>query len=71
MNDNEAIPSDSLLRRQPWNKGKLIGAKPPPRASHVWSAPPCHAISDIDQALVVSQGDRICDPLADYNIPST
>ena len=33
MNDNEAIPS----RRQPWNKGKLIGAKPPLRASHVWS----------------------------------
>jgi hypothetical protein len=21
----------------PWNKGKLIGAKPPLRASHVWS----------------------------------
>ena len=33
MNDNEAIPS----RRQPWNKGKLIGAKPPLRASQVWS----------------------------------
>jgi hypothetical protein len=32
MND-EAIP----LRRQPWNKGKLIGAKPPLRASNVWS----------------------------------
>ncbi len=24
-------------RRQPWNKGKLIGAKPPLRPSHVWS----------------------------------
>jgi hypothetical protein len=23
-------------RPQPWNKGKLIGAKPPLRASHVW-----------------------------------
>jgi integrase len=33
MNENEAIPP----RRQPWNKGKLIGAKPPPRAGHVWS----------------------------------
>ena len=32
MND-EAIPS----RRQPWNKSKLIGAKPPLRGSYVWS----------------------------------
>src|SRR5215468_3273699 len=37
MNDNEAIPSSSPSRRQPWNKGKLIGAKPPLRPSHVWS----------------------------------
>jgi hypothetical protein len=37
MNDNEAIPSNSPLRRQPWNKGSLIGAKPPLRASQVWS----------------------------------
>jgi hypothetical protein len=31
MNDNEAIQSCSRPRRQPWNKGKLIGAKPPLR----------------------------------------
>ena len=37
MNDNGAILSSSPPRRQPWNKGKLIGAKPPLRASHVWS----------------------------------
>ena len=24
-------------RRPPWNKGKLVGAKPPLRPSHVWS----------------------------------
>ena len=24
-------------RREPWNKGKLIGAKPPLRTRHVWS----------------------------------
>ena len=24
-------------RRIPWNKGKLIGAKPPLRSKHVWS----------------------------------
>ena len=36
MSDNEAC----LLRsptRTPWNKGKLIGAKPPLRPKHVWS----------------------------------
>ena len=26
-----------ILARQPWNKGKLIGAKPPLRSKHVWS----------------------------------
>ena len=26
-------------RRLPWNKGKLVGAKPPLRPSHVWSIP--------------------------------
>ena len=25
------------LRRIPWNKGKIVGAKPPLRPSHVWS----------------------------------
>ena len=24
-------------QREPWNKGKLIGAKPPLRPKHVWS----------------------------------
>jgi hypothetical protein len=24
-------------KRRPWNKGKLIGAKPPLRSKHVWS----------------------------------
>ena len=27
----------TTLRRVPWNKGKLIGAKPPLRPKHVWS----------------------------------
>jgi len=25
--------------REPWNRGKLIGAKPPLRSKHVWSIP--------------------------------
>jgi len=29
--------SETPSRRAPWNKGKLIGAKPPLRPSHVWS----------------------------------
>ena len=29
--------SSHTSRREPWNKGKLIGAKPPLRPKHVWS----------------------------------
>jgi hypothetical protein len=30
--------ADTLgLKRVPWNKGKLIGAKPPLRPKHLWS----------------------------------
>src|SRR5256885_4380520 len=36
MQDHEnPIPAPS--KRTPWNKGKLIGAKPPLRPKHVWS----------------------------------
>jgi hypothetical protein len=34
MPDNEDCFSSG---RTPWNKGKLIGAKPPLRPKHVWS----------------------------------
>ena len=30
-------PTPQIPVRQPWNKGKLIGAKPPLRSKHVWS----------------------------------
>jgi hypothetical protein len=33
----EAQAMPSKPRREPWNKGKLIGQKPPLRAKHVWS----------------------------------
>jgi integrase len=36
MPDNENCLS-STPRRTPWNKGKLIGAKPPLRPKQVWS----------------------------------
>jgi integrase len=36
MQDDEN-PVSSQLKRTPWNKGKLIGPKPPLRPKHVWS----------------------------------
>jgi hypothetical protein len=36
MSDNEAFLLKSPIRTA-WNKGKLIGAKPPLRPKHVWS----------------------------------
>jgi hypothetical protein len=35
QDDEHSVPS--APKRTPWNKGKLIGAKPPPRPRHVWS----------------------------------
>ena len=37
--ENNQLPAAILEkpRRTPWNKGKLVGAKPPLRPSHVWS----------------------------------
>src|SRR3954451_521860 len=36
MQDHEHVSATSP-RRSAWNKGKLIGAKPPLRPKHVWS----------------------------------
>jgi integrase len=36
MEDNKN-PAPSAPRRTAWNKGKLVGAKPPLRPKHVWS----------------------------------
>lgn len=36
--ENDHVPTEpKAARRPPWNKGKLIGAKPPLPPSHVWS----------------------------------
>jgi integrase len=37
MNNSEPINSGGQPRRPPWNKGKLVGPKPPLRPSHVWT----------------------------------
>jgi integrase len=36
MDDHQALAAKPA-RRPPWSKGKLVGAKPPLRPSHVWS----------------------------------
>ena len=35
--ETQAQAISSMPRRDPWNKGKLIGQKPPLRPKHVWS----------------------------------
>jgi hypothetical protein len=30
-------PNDAAPKPKPWNKGKLIGPKPPLRPKHVWA----------------------------------
>ncbi len=35
--ENHETDIAATLRREPWNKGKLIGQKPPLRPKHVWS----------------------------------
>jgi integrase len=37
MNDNDVNLSGEPPWRPPWNRGKLIGPKPPLKPSHVWS----------------------------------
>jgi integrase len=35
--DDQSVSLMSPQKREPWNKGKLTGAKPPLRPKHVWS----------------------------------
>lgn len=37
MEDQTVAAHTAKLTRVPWNKGKIVGAKPPLRPSHVWS----------------------------------
>ena len=30
-------PNENVAKHVPWNKGKILGAKPPLRPKHVWS----------------------------------
>jgi integrase len=37
MEDDHVSATETPAHRPPWNKGKLVSAKPPLRPSHVWS----------------------------------
>src|SRR6478609_10293952 len=37
MEDVHLTSAEKPARRPPWNKAKIVGAKPPLRPSHVWS----------------------------------
>ena len=37
MEDDQPATKTTKPVRVPWNEGKLVGAKPPLRPSHVWS----------------------------------
>ena len=37
MKGLDIAPDEPMLAKAPWNKGKLIGSKPPLRTKHVWS----------------------------------
>ena len=44
MQDDETLVTIKPARRPPWNKGKLVGAKPPLRPSHVWKVPRLYTV---------------------------
>ena len=37
MEHHQHPSNEKRTRRVPWNKGKIVGAKPPLQPSHVWS----------------------------------
>ncbi len=52
MQDNE---TEAAPKRAAWNKGKLIGAKPPLRPKHVWSIRTKLQIADRKRDLAISR----------------
>lgn len=69
MEKEPARTPDKRLSRTPWNKGKLIGAKPPLRPSHVWSIRTRLQIEGKKRDLALSNFDidsklRGCDVVA-------
>ena len=65
MQDDHVPATDKPVCRTPWNKGKLVGPKPPLRPSQVWSIRTKLQIEDrahvriIAQAFVREQPDLV------------
>jgi hypothetical protein len=73
--EQEPTPSVVKLTRMPWNKGKLVGAKPPLRPSHVWSIGTKLQIEGKKRDLAlfnlaIDSKPRGCDVVADDMAPS-
>ena len=64
MNDNQQTTTGKPPRLPPWNKGKLIGAKPPLRPSHVWSIRTKMQMAgrtrDLACGIAGHRGDAVC-----------
>ena len=58
MKGNSLPTNETPARRAPWNKGKLIGAKPPLRPSHVWSIRTKLQMGAQTGSRAVQPGDR-------------
>jgi hypothetical protein len=54
MDNNHETKNLKPVRNQPWNKGKLIGAKPPLRPSYVWSIRTKLQMAEVRNALVAT-----------------
>lgn len=53
MDNDHEVENLKPARRAPWNKGKLIGAKPPLRPSHVCSIRTKHQMADRKRDLAL------------------
>lgn len=51
----DQVNANPKSKRVPWNKGKLIGAKPPLRPKHVSSIRTKLQIIEVDDALAIAE----------------
>jgi hypothetical protein len=68
---DDANSEQPTLKRIPWNKGKLVGAKPPLRQKHVWAVNRRRTFSSYAGFLLRSQFERKVLSCWTMNDPST
>ena len=66
MEDNYASAAETPARRLPWNKGKLVGQKPPLKPKDIWAIrihlQNAHAVRDLAMFnLAIDSKLRGCD----------